>query len=147
MTTLARRHQTSVAFTLSGKLSDIHIQDVRMRDLSSNGIGVFGSEDQPARDVWVTDVVIDHCCNTYADYLEAKPGPEAGSKREDQGLICFYRRPRFRRPRLPIRELPFRWHPFLPLPPGAVHRQPRLHRQDGRLFSRNVPGRLRPRAT
>ncbi len=61
-----------------------------MRNLSSNGIGIFGSQEEPARDVWVADLVVDHCCNTYADYLDAKPGPESGSKREDQGLICFY---------------------------------------------------------
>jgi hypothetical protein len=75
---------------LTGKLSDIHIQEVRMRDLSSNGIGVFGSEDQPARDIWISDVVVDHCCNVYADYLDAKSGPEPGSDRKDQGSICFY---------------------------------------------------------
>ncbi len=75
---------------LRGKLADIKIQDIRMRELSSNGIGVFGSEDEPARDVWVADVVVEHCCNTYADYLEAQGGPEPGSNREDQGSICFY---------------------------------------------------------
>jgi hypothetical protein len=75
---------------LTGKISDIRISETRMRDLSSTGIGVFGSEEQPARDVWVSDVVVDHCCNTYGDYLAAKSGPEPGSKREDQGLICFY---------------------------------------------------------
>jgi hypothetical protein len=75
---------------LTGKLSDIHISDVRLRDLSSNGIGVFGTEEQPARDVWVTDAVVDHCCNTYVDYLEPKSGPEPGSDRKDQGSICFY---------------------------------------------------------
>ena len=75
---------------LTGKISDVHIEQTRIRDLSSNGIGLFGSEDQPARDVWVSDVVVDHCCNTYADYLQPKPGAEPGSRREDQGLICFY---------------------------------------------------------
>jgi len=75
---------------LTGKLSDIHISDVRLRDLSSNGIGIFGTEEQPARDVWVTDAVVDHCCNTYVDYLEPKSGPEPGSDRKDQGAICFY---------------------------------------------------------
>ncbi|HEX4144274.1 MAG TPA: right-handed parallel beta-helix repeat-containing protein [Pirellulales bacterium] len=75
---------------LTGKISDVDIRQMRIRDLSSNGIGVFGSQEQPARDVWVSDTVIDHCCNTYADYLVPKTGPEPGSKREDQGLICFY---------------------------------------------------------
>jgi Right handed beta helix region len=75
---------------LRGKLTDIKIRDVRIRELSSTGIGVFGSEEEPARDVWVTDVIVDHCCNIYADYLDPKPGPEPGSNRDDQGLICFY---------------------------------------------------------
>ena len=75
---------------LSGKLSDIRIADLRIRELSSNGIGIFGEPAVPARDVWVTDVVIDHCSNTYKDYLEERSGPEPESRREDQGLVCFY---------------------------------------------------------
>jgi len=75
---------------LTGASRDVRIEDVRMHDLSSNGIGVFASPDAPARDVWVIDVVVEHCCNVYGDYLAAKRGPEPGSVREDQGSICCY---------------------------------------------------------
>src|SRR5262245_28549271 len=64
---------------LMGSCRDIRIRDMTMRDLSSNGIGVFGDPKDLARDVWVTDCVIDNCCNRYGDYLSAKPGPEKGS--------------------------------------------------------------------
>ncbi len=75
---------------LTGKSKNIRIRDMHMHDLSSNGIGVFGTADQLIRDVWVSDVVIENCCNRYGDYLSAKPGPEKGSVRADQGLIAFY---------------------------------------------------------
>ncbi|HTU24026.1 MAG TPA: hypothetical protein VMF30_01435, partial [Pirellulales bacterium] len=52
---------------LTGKVADIHISETRIRELSSTGIGIFGSEAEPARDVWISDVVVDHCCNNYAD--------------------------------------------------------------------------------
>lgn len=38
----------------------------------------------------MTDCVIEDSCNRYGDYLSPKPGPEPGSVREDQGLVCFY---------------------------------------------------------
>jgi parallel beta-helix repeat protein len=76
---------------LTGAVKSIRIRDLRLRGLSSNGIGIFGDSNQRARDVWVTDVVIENCCNRYGDYLSATPGPEKGSVREDQGLIAFYR--------------------------------------------------------
>ncbi|HEX4128731.1 MAG TPA: right-handed parallel beta-helix repeat-containing protein [Pirellulales bacterium] len=75
---------------LSGSAENIRIRDMNIHDLSSNGIGLFAMADAPARDVWVTDTVVDHCCNKYGDYVSAKPGPEKGSKRDDQGSICFY---------------------------------------------------------
>lgn len=75
---------------LTGKSKNIRIRDMHMHDLSSNGIGVFGKADHLIRDVWVSDVVIENCCNRYGDYLSAKPGPEKGSVRADQGLIAFY---------------------------------------------------------
>ncbi|HEX3870794.1 MAG TPA: right-handed parallel beta-helix repeat-containing protein, partial [Pirellulales bacterium] len=75
---------------LLGASKNIRIYDTRMRDLSSVGIGIFGSEDQPASNVQVTNVVTDNCCNKYGDYVSGRPGPEKGSKREDQGGICFY---------------------------------------------------------
>jgi polygalacturonase len=75
---------------LTGSSRNIRIRDMHVRDLSSNGIGVFGTPQQPIRDVWGTDVVVENCCNRYGDYLSERPGPEKGSSREDQGLIAFY---------------------------------------------------------
>lgn len=75
---------------LHGACKNIRIRDTRFRNLSSNGIGIFGAEDKPASDVWITDVVVENCCNKYGDYVEKKTGPEKGSKREDQGSVCFY---------------------------------------------------------
>jgi hypothetical protein len=75
---------------LTGRMADVCIQDMRFHDLSSNGVGVFGDPDHPARDVWVSDVVVENRCNRYGDYLSERPGPEKGSAREDQGLIAFY---------------------------------------------------------
>jgi hypothetical protein len=75
---------------LTGKSKNIRIRDMHMHDLSSNGIGVFGTADHLIRDLWISDTVIENCCNRYGDYLSAKPGPEKGSVRADQGLIAFY---------------------------------------------------------
>lgn len=75
---------------LTGRVSDVRVRDVTLRGLSSNGVGVFGTKDRPARDVWVTDCVVEDGCNRYGDYLSPRPGPEPGSAREDQGLVCFY---------------------------------------------------------
>jgi parallel beta-helix repeat protein len=78
----------------TGECRNIRVEDMTIRDLSSNGVGVFGTDpDHPARDVWVIDSVIDNCCNYYGDYQAPPPvrrGPEAGSTREDQGSVCFY---------------------------------------------------------
>lgn len=79
---------------LTGPCRRVRIRDMTLRDLSSNGVGVFGAgRDDPARDVWLLDTIIDHCCNVYGDY-QAPPGelrgPEKGSQREDQGLVAFY---------------------------------------------------------
>src|SRR5690606_10078763 len=65
--------------------------DMHIRDLSSNGIGIFGAPDNVAHDVWVDNVVIDHCCNKYGDYMSKNPGNERGSTGEDKGLIKFDR--------------------------------------------------------
>src|SRR5581483_1898634 len=75
---------------LTGPSRGVRIRDMTIRDLSSNGIGIFGEPARPARDVWVTDVVVENCCNRYGDYLSERPGPEKGSVREDQGLVAFY---------------------------------------------------------
>jgi parallel beta-helix repeat protein len=75
---------------IKGRSRNVRIRDLLVRDLSSNGVGVFGDPKHPIRDVWVTDCVIVNGCNRYGDYLSARPGPEKGSVREDQGLIAFY---------------------------------------------------------
>jgi hypothetical protein len=75
---------------VTGQSKNIRVRDMHMQDLSSNGIGVFGKADHLIRDVWVSDTTIENCCNRYGDYLSAKPGPEKGSVREDQGLIALY---------------------------------------------------------
>lgn len=75
---------------LSGAVQRIRIRDMSIHDLSSNGIGVFAAADSMASDIWVTDVIVDNCCNRYGDYLGERVGPEPGSVREDQGSIAFY---------------------------------------------------------
>ena len=79
---------------LRGRCSNIRIREMHIQDLSSNGIGVFAADaEHPATDIWVLDTIIDNCCNRYGDYQAPPPerrGPEAGSSREDQGLIAMY---------------------------------------------------------
>jgi len=75
---------------LKGETLNVRVRDLHTHGLSSNGVGVFGSQEQPARDVWVTDCVLEDGCNFYGDYLTPRGGPEPGSVREDQGLIAFY---------------------------------------------------------
>ena len=71
---------------ITGTSARIRIQDIWMRDLSSNGIGVFGDESESVRDVTVQDVIVENCCNRYPEYLSQEKW-EQGSTREDQGLI------------------------------------------------------------
>ena len=78
---------------LVGPCQRIWIRDMHIRDLSSNGIGIFATQDQPARDVWLTDTIIQNCSNKYGDYTAPSGelrGPEKGSTRQDQGLVAFY---------------------------------------------------------
>lgn len=79
---------------LTGECQQIRITGMTIRDLSSNGVGVFGSGlERPARDVWLIDTVIDHTSNIYGDYQATDAstrGPETGSVREDQGSVAFY---------------------------------------------------------
>ncbi|HID21677.1 MAG TPA: right-handed parallel beta-helix repeat-containing protein, partial [Planctomycetaceae bacterium] len=76
---------------IRGRSARIRIRDMVLRDLSSNGIGLFGSgEKAMIEDVWVENVVVRNCCNKYVDYLQPHPGPVKGSVREDQGGIAFY---------------------------------------------------------
>lgn len=75
---------------ITGKSSNIHFSDMYIHDLSSNGIGIFGEPEYYTKDIWVTDVIIENCCNFYGDYMSKRPGPEPGSERHDQGLVAFY---------------------------------------------------------
>ncbi len=75
---------------ITGRSHNLRFRDLHLRDLSSNGLGIFGTAANPARHIWVSDVVIENCCNRYGDYFSERVGPEKGSQREDQGLIAFY---------------------------------------------------------
>jgi parallel beta-helix repeat protein len=78
---------------LTGPCERIRIRDMHIRDLSSNGVGLFATSEQPARDVWLCDTIIQYCCNYYGDYTApagVPRGPEKGSTRQDQGLVAFY---------------------------------------------------------
>ena len=77
---------------LNGECSNITIRDMHIRDLTSNGVGVFATDDEhPATSIRVLDTIIDNCCNIYGDYqAEGHRGPEKGSEREDQGLVAMY---------------------------------------------------------
>lgn len=77
---------------LIGECHQICIREMHIRDLSSNGIGVFAADSEhPASDIRVLDTIIANCCNKYGDYqASANRGPEKGSTREDQGLVAMY---------------------------------------------------------
>jgi hypothetical protein len=74
---------------LHGPSRQLRIEAMHFRDLSSNGIGIFGSESNYVRDVWVEDVVVENCCKRYPEYLSQERG-EPGSVREDQGDVACY---------------------------------------------------------
>jgi len=73
-----------------GRVEELRVCGTHFENLTSNGIGVFGSEAMPIRNVTVTDVTVVNCCNFYGDYLEHNAGPAKGSAREDQGSVAFY---------------------------------------------------------
>ncbi|MDZ4847820.1 MAG: right-handed parallel beta-helix repeat-containing protein [Pirellulaceae bacterium] len=73
----------------TGTSKRIRIRETCFRNLSSNGIGFFGDENQFIEDVWVENVVVENCCKRYPDYLSKEKG-ELGSVREDQGDVAFY---------------------------------------------------------
>ena len=75
---------------LIGQIENIRFRDIYIHGLSSNGIGIFGSKEYRASDIWVSDVIIEDCCNFYGDYVSSRPGPEPESDRKDQGLVAFY---------------------------------------------------------
>lgn len=74
----------------TGASHHLRVSGMSFIDLSSNGVGVFGTEEAPIKNVWITDIFAENCCNIYYDYLAEKRGPAKGSVREDQGSICFY---------------------------------------------------------
>ncbi len=74
-----------------GDVENVHIESLTCRELSSNGIGVFGeSNAKPIRNITLSYVTTINCCNVYADYLTDHKGPAPGSQREDQGGVAFY---------------------------------------------------------
>ena len=62
---------------------------MEFQHLSSNAIGLFGSEASAIRDVWIENAVVEDCCKRYPDYLSGEKA-EAGSVREDQGDVALY---------------------------------------------------------
>ncbi len=74
---------------IAGQSQRIRIRGAVFQNLSSNGIGLFGTPKQSIRDVWIEDVVVENCCKRYPDYLSGEK-PEAGSVREDQGDVALY---------------------------------------------------------
>jgi Right handed beta helix region len=74
---------------ISGKSSRLRFREMSFKNLSSNGIGIFGSEDDPIQDVWVNEVTVENCCKRYPEYLSQEKG-EPGSVREDQGDVALY---------------------------------------------------------
>ncbi len=74
---------------ITGASANVRIRDMSFRDLSSNGIGIFGDTNRFARDVWIEDVVVENCCKRYPDYLSGEKS-EKGSVREDQGDVALY---------------------------------------------------------
>jgi Right handed beta helix region len=74
---------------ISGQSSRLRFREMSFKNLSSNAIGIFGSENEPIQDVWVNEVVVEHCCKRYPEYLSQEKG-EPGSVREDQGDVAFY---------------------------------------------------------
>jgi parallel beta helix pectate lyase-like protein len=75
--------------SITGESARIQISEMKFRDLSSNGIGVFGTADKTIHDVWIRDVIVENCCKRYPDYLSDEK-PEPDSVREDQGDVAFY---------------------------------------------------------
>jgi hypothetical protein len=74
---------------IRGPSARIRIRDMQFENLSSNGIGLFGTAEQPIRDVWIENVTVENCCKRYPDYLSGEKG-EPGSVREDQGDVALY---------------------------------------------------------
>ncbi len=74
---------------ITGESARIRIRDAQFQDLSSNGIGLFGSTEHFIRDVWIEDVIVQNCCKRYPDYLSGEQS-EANSVREDQGDVALY---------------------------------------------------------
>jgi hypothetical protein len=73
----------------SGLSARLRVREMSFKNLSSNGIGLFGSEEAMIHDVWIEDVIVENCCKRYPDYL-SKEKSESGSVREDQGDVAFY---------------------------------------------------------
>lgn len=74
-----------------GRSDHFSVANLVCRDLSSNAIGVFGESDEnPIRNILISGVRTDNCCNYYGDYLDKDIGPAKGSERTDQGSVALY---------------------------------------------------------
>ena len=127
---------------ITGESGHSAARDLTMRDLSSNGIGIFGNEQHHIRDVRIHDVVVENCCNRYPDYL-SKEKPEKGSMREDQGLIACYFVDDFLVAGCRLERSRFDGTHFYCCA-GPVPRQQGVRGQDGRLLHRDLHRYRRP---
>jgi len=76
---------------LTGNVSNIKISKSYFSGLSSNAIRVIGpNENQLSKNITITGITTENCCNEYYDYLQPNKGPAEGTTREDQGNIALY---------------------------------------------------------
>ncbi len=74
-----------------GDVNSVCLSNMTFKNLSSNAVGMFGeSEENPIKNVTLSNVRGINCCNFYGDYLSDNPGPAKGSHRKDQGTVAFY---------------------------------------------------------
>ena len=74
-----------------GRSANITIRDMYIHHISSNAVRIHGIDsNNPARNITISNVHADHCCNIYVDYLEPNLGPWPGTDLEDQGNIALY---------------------------------------------------------
>jgi len=74
-----------------GNVENVLVESLTCRELTANGVGVFGESDtKPIRNISLSRITTVNCCNSYGDYLSDKKGPAPNSERKDQGNVAFY---------------------------------------------------------
>ncbi len=74
-----------------GNVENVRIESLICRELTANGVGVFGeSNAKPIRNISLIQITTINCCTAYGDYLSAQEGPAPNSERIDQGNVAFY---------------------------------------------------------